>query len=57
MTLPLAGGVTVRVLGVWRDYARQFGAVILQASDYQRLTGDQRVNDLSLWLKRRLWPT
>ena len=51
MTLPLAGGVPVRVLGVWRDYARQFGAVILQASDYQRLTGDERVNDLSLWLQ------
>ncbi len=50
LTLPLAGGVPVRVLGVWRDYARQFGAVILREDDYRRLTGDTRVNDLSLWL-------
>ncbi|MBL8305704.1 MAG: ABC transporter permease [Rubrivivax sp.] len=49
-TLPLAGGVRVRVLGVWRDYARQFGAILLREDDYQRLTGDTRVNDLSLWL-------
>ena len=50
-TLPLAGSVKVRVLGVWRDYARQFGAVVMEAADYQRLTGDQRLNDLSLWLE------
>ena len=41
---------SVRVLGVWRDYARQFGAVLMPAADYQRLTGDQRINDLALWL-------
>ena len=50
ITLPLAGGVPVRVLGVWRDYARQFGAVTMDAADYRRLTGDERLNDLSLWL-------
>jgi putative ABC transport system permease protein len=52
LTLPLAQGpVRARVLGVWRDYARQFGAVALAASDYQRLTGDSRINDLALWLR------
>ena len=45
-----AGTVTVRVLGLWRDYARQFGAVIIDAADYQRLTGDLRLNDLAVWL-------
>ena len=40
----------VRVRGVWRDYARQFGAIAIDAADYQRITGDLRVNDLALWL-------
>jgi len=52
LTLPLANGNTrVFVRGVWRDYARQHGAVAMQDSDYQRLTGDTRVNDLALWLQ------
>ena len=45
-----AGAVPVRVLGIWRDYARQFGAVVIDAADYQRLTGDTRLNDLAVWL-------
>ena len=51
MTLPLgATAVQVQVLGVWRDYARQFGAIAIDRDVYQRLTGDLRVNDLALWL-------
>ncbi|MEO7160171.1 MAG: ABC transporter permease, partial [Polaromonas sp.] len=38
------------VAGVWRDYARQFGAITLDQRDFERLTGDKRVNDLALWL-------
>ncbi len=38
------------VAGVWRDYARQFGAVAMGKKDFERLTGDQRVNDMALWL-------
>lgn len=38
------------VAGVWRDYARQFGAIAIAQRDFERLTGDQRVNDLALWL-------
>jgi putative ABC transport system permease protein len=50
-TLPLAGAqVPVRVRGVWRDYARQFGAVVMDEADYRRLTKDERLNDLALWL-------
>ncbi len=33
------------VAGVWRDYARQFGAIILPLADYRRLTGDQTMTD------------
>jgi putative ABC transport system permease protein len=39
------------IAGVWRDYARQFGAVVIDSADYVRLTGDDRANDLALWLK------
>ena len=50
--LPLADGqrLPVFVRGVWRDYARQHGAVALAAADYQRASHDMRLNDLSLWL-------
>jgi putative ABC transport system permease protein len=37
------------VAGVWRDYARQFGAVAIDTDIYRRLTGDERVNDLAIW--------
>ena len=51
LSLPLPGGAQqVRVRGVWRDYARQFGAVAIADTDYRRLTGDTRLNDLALWL-------
>lgn len=51
LPLPNGRGVRVFVRGVWRDYARQHGAITLDAADYQRLTGDTRVNDLALWLQ------
>ncbi len=38
------------VAGVWRDYARQFGAIAIDQRDFEALTGDRRVNDLALWL-------
>jgi putative ABC transport system permease protein len=51
LALPLAGGtLTVVVRGVWRDYARQFGAVAMDLDDYRRATGDMRLNDMALWL-------
>jgi putative ABC transport system permease protein len=51
LVLPL-GELSLRtqVRGVWRDYARQFGAVAIDAADYRRATGDTRLNDLALWL-------
>ncbi len=51
--LPLPGGARIPVFvgGVWRDYARQHGAVAIRAEDYRRLSGDDRVTDLALWLE------
>ncbi len=40
-----------RVLGVWRDFARQFGSVAVDIADYQRATGDTQTNELALWLQ------
>lgn len=51
ITLPLAGQrFPFTVAGIWRDYARQFGAIVIDARDYRRLTGDTRVTDAALWL-------
>jgi putative ABC transport system permease protein len=51
VTLPLPDGTQrLRVCGVWRDYARQFGAAVIQPAVWQRHGGDARVNELALWL-------
>ncbi|MGV0974821.1 MAG: FtsX-like permease family protein [Azonexus sp.] len=51
VTLPLAGkAVSLHVAGVWRDYARQTGAVMIDLDDYRRLTGDRLVNDAAIYL-------
>jgi putative ABC transport system permease protein len=42
-------GIDVRVLGIWRDYARQFGSIAIDLELYRQLTADRRVNDLALW--------
>jgi putative ABC transport system permease protein len=39
------------IAGVWRDYARQFGAITIDQRDYSRITGDVWTNDLAVWLK------
>ncbi len=50
--LPLAGRAqTVLVAGVWRDYARQTGAVMIDIDDYQRLTGESARTESALWLR------
>lgn len=53
LMLPLRAGqppVAAFVRGVWRDYARQQGAIAIDEADYQRLSGDTDVNDLAMWL-------
>ncbi|MCR6477088.1 ABC transporter permease [Variovorax sp. ZS18.2.2] len=48
--LPTKAAHTYFVAGVWRDYARQFGAITMDARDYERITGQRDVSDISLWL-------
>jgi putative ABC transport system permease protein len=51
LTLPLNGrAVTFTVAGIWRDYVRQQGAIVIERSRYVALTGDDRVNEATLWL-------
>ncbi len=50
LRLPLLGReVEVFVGGVWRDYARQFGAVVIGAADYRALGGKFEATELALW--------
>ena len=37
------------IAGIWRDYARQTGAVVMDRAVWLRLTGDARTSDLALW--------
>jgi putative ABC transport system permease protein len=50
--LPLAGANRrFIVAGVWRDYARAFGAVVISRSSYIEATHDRGATEGSLWLK------
>jgi putative ABC transport system permease protein len=49
--VPLAGqNATFTVAGVWRDYARQQGALVIDRDRYIALTGDRDANDAAIWL-------
>jgi putative ABC transport system permease protein len=49
--LPIDGRpVAFTVAGVWRDYARQQGAVAIARSRYVALTGDHAASSAALWL-------
>ncbi|MBC7505346.1 MAG: FtsX-like permease family protein [Sandarakinorhabdus sp.] len=50
-SLPLGGTARpVFVAGVWRDYARQFGAIAIADSDFARLTGDTSKTEAAITL-------
>ncbi|MGF7150040.1 putative ABC transport system permease protein [Sphingomonas zeicaulis] len=48
IVLPIAGGARMFVAGIWRDYARQAGAVVIDEADYQRLTADLRRDEAQI---------
>ncbi len=49
--LPLGGRLQrFTVAGIWRDYARQHGAALIDSRDYVVLTGDTRANDAAIRL-------
>jgi putative ABC transport system permease protein len=51
ITLPLGGrSVPFTVAGVWRDYARPQGAIVIERERYVALTGDAAVTSAALWL-------
>jgi putative ABC transport system permease protein len=51
LRLPMLGkSHEVFVAGIFRDYARQHGAILIDRTQYVALTGDRSVNDGALWL-------
>ena len=49
--VPIAGSLQrFTVAGIWRDYARQHGSVIIERDLYAALSGDRRSNDAALYL-------
>ena len=44
------------VAGVFRDYARQHGAILIERAEYAALTGDRRASDAALWLAPGVTP-
>ena len=50
--VPLAGERHAFVVcGIWRDYARQHGVIVVERATYAALSGDRHTNDAALWLK------
>jgi len=50
--LPLAGrSERFTIAGIWRDYARISGSVVITHRDYLAATNDRSANEGSLWLK------
>jgi putative ABC transport system permease protein len=52
LSLPLTGRMQpFLIAGVWRDYARLSGSVVIARSAYVTATGDRSANEGSIWLK------
>lgn len=48
-TLPLDGrAIACRAVGVWRDYARQNGSILIDIGTYRSLTGDVTADDAAI---------
>jgi putative ABC transport system permease protein len=55
--LPLNGRQTRFVVaGIWRDYARAAGAVVISRDAYVAATGDRSANEASIWLDAHAKP-
>lgn len=53
VAVPIGGrDVVFVVAGLWRDYARQQGALLIDRARYLALTGDTRANEAALWLTK-----
>jgi putative ABC transport system permease protein len=50
LELPLAAGrQRFYIAGVWRDYARTSGAVVIERADYVQLSGDRSATEGAIW--------
>ncbi|WP_017671926.1 FtsX-like permease family protein [Blastomonas sp. AAP53] len=49
--LPIGQNARFAVAGVWRDYSRQQGAMVIDAKEYDRLTGDTTRDDAMVLLE------
>ena len=52
-SLPLGpqGASRVWVGGLYRDYGRQHGSVVMSSADYEAITGDRSRSSVSVWLQ------
>jgi putative ABC transport system permease protein len=51
LDLPIAGAMrTFVVAGIWRDYARQHGAVVIDRAAYASMSGDDTATEVAVWL-------
>lgn len=48
--LPIGSDQRFAVAGIWRDYARQQGAIVIGSDDYTKLTGDRSRDEASILL-------
>jgi putative ABC transport system permease protein len=52
LAIPLAGKMReFTVAGIWRDYARSSGSIVISTHAYEAATGDLTANEGSIWLK------
>ena len=51
ISLPIGQNARFAVAGIWRDYSRQQGAIVIDNNDYSRLTGDVVRDDALVLLK------
>jgi putative ABC transport system permease protein len=54
LELPLEGRLQrFYIAGVWRDYARSNGAIVIARVDYETLTGDHGATEAAIWQQPR----
>jgi len=52
LDLPLAGALyPLQVAGIWRDYGRSEGAIVVDRDWYAAVTGDRSATQAALWLE------
>ncbi len=52
--LSIGGDHRFTIVGIWRDYARQQGAMLIDAGDYTRLTGDVMREEATVMLAQNV---